>query len=260
MDRSTPYLLSGLAFSILLITAHLLLSQAEFYGNLLDILSTLSAAFAALALYRAHAASMRSSQPWVSFFYLALAMAMWTLAEGIWSFYEIVLGIDAPSASPADFFWLAGYVPFLYSLYLGFERAVPAAKTATAALLVFLVVGAGSFLYTKDIVAASDASLEENLINAGYVLGDTLLLSMMAALLISFLGGREFQPILLIFGFSLLLLAAGDIWYLRLAAYEEYTPSHPVTLFYVVSYVWLGIAGLMYAASGGKISRHLPRP
>jgi hypothetical protein len=39
------------------------------------------------------------------------------IAESVWAYYRIGVGIENPFPSIADAFWLAGYVPFAYHLF-----------------------------------------------------------------------------------------------------------------------------------------------
>jgi hypothetical protein len=52
---------------------------------------------------------------------LAVGLALWFIAEVIRSYYEVVIGIEMPTPSPADALWLIGYAPFMYYIFRMFR-------------------------------------------------------------------------------------------------------------------------------------------
>lgn len=52
---------------------------------------------------------------------LAIGLVLWFIAGVIWSYYQIVIGIEIPTLSPADALWLIGYVPFMYYIFRMFR-------------------------------------------------------------------------------------------------------------------------------------------
>jgi hypothetical protein len=52
---------------------------------------------------------------------LVIAMTLWSGAESIWAYSSIVLGIEMPYPSIADFFWLLGFVFLSYHYYYSFR-------------------------------------------------------------------------------------------------------------------------------------------
>ncbi len=52
---------------------------------------------------------------------LVIAMTLWSGAESIWAYSSIVLGIEMPYPSIADFFWLFGFVFLSYHYYYSFR-------------------------------------------------------------------------------------------------------------------------------------------
>ena len=52
---------------------------------------------------------------------LAIGLVFWFIAEVIWSYYEVVIGIKIPTPSPADALWLIGYAPFMYYIFRMFR-------------------------------------------------------------------------------------------------------------------------------------------
>ncbi len=50
-----------------------------------------------------------------------LGILLWTLAEIVWGYYEVILGIAIPYPSIADLFWLGGYVPLYLALSIAYR-------------------------------------------------------------------------------------------------------------------------------------------
>src|SRR5574342_254371 len=47
--------------------------------------------------------------------FFAVGILLWAVAEAVWAYYEVILALETPYPSAADFFWVLGYLP----LYLG---------------------------------------------------------------------------------------------------------------------------------------------
>jgi hypothetical protein len=52
---------------------------------------------------------------------LAIGLTCWFIAETIWSYEEIGLGVKNPFPSIADIFWLIGYAPLIYYIFKTFK-------------------------------------------------------------------------------------------------------------------------------------------
>ena len=48
---------------------------------------------------------------------LTIGIACWFVAEIIWTYQEIGMGIENPFPSVADIFWLIGYAPLIYYIF-----------------------------------------------------------------------------------------------------------------------------------------------
>jgi hypothetical protein len=48
---------------------------------------------------------------------LAAGLILWVIAESVWGYYELALGMGAHTTSIADVFWIFGYGPFAYHLF-----------------------------------------------------------------------------------------------------------------------------------------------
>ena len=55
-----------------------------------------------------------SKQIWRLIYY---SLMVWTVSDITWAFYEVVLGVQIPFPSLADFFWILGFIPFSIGLF-----------------------------------------------------------------------------------------------------------------------------------------------
>lgn len=131
---------------------------------------------------------------------LGLALAFWFIAETIWMYHELILGIETPTPSIADAFWLAGYIPFFYFL-LGILRNF-AGSSKSLLLPITLVSSIGLVLLGNIIFSISqsaDLTSEEGimtyLVNAAYPVGDMfLIVPALAAFIMLRKGKLTFTP------------------------------------------------------------------
>jgi hypothetical protein len=56
------------------------------------------------------------------FKWLLVALTLWFLGEFTYSFYQIVLNIDAPYPGVGEIFYLAGYAPLILFTYRSFKN------------------------------------------------------------------------------------------------------------------------------------------
>ena len=85
---------------------------------------------------------------------LAVGLAMWLIAESIWGYYEVVLGVESPFPSIADAFWLGAYGGLLYyvfSLYKFFGKGVRRYQLVG----VIGVIGIFAFFYLQSLISVS---------------------------------------------------------------------------------------------------------
>ena len=157
---------------------------------------------------------------------LLLGTACWFVGEFLWTFYEVIAGIELPEASMADVFWLVGYFFFAYysfKIYQYFSIVVN--KKHLFSVSVIAAIFIANVMYP--IVSSIDVSTEEEMLTAffriAYPIGDAMLIIPAVLLLITLRDGRiTFTPWLLI-SIALIITAAADILfsYLTLSELED---------------------------------------
>ncbi|MFH0885436.1 MAG: hypothetical protein V1861_07040 [Candidatus Micrarchaeota archaeon] len=246
MKHLWNYSLLGLAISLALYLPYHFLSDAPYFGDLADALLIATVSFGTLCAYRTYNSFERARDAEAeAFLFLTVGLALWLAAEVTWTFYEIVLSIDAPVPSVADTFWLVGYLPFTYGLYLVFEKVEFHKKAAAIAIVIYAVLGIILVPFLQDTIIKGDAGILSNLVNSAYVLLDAVLLALSVPLLVLAITspiGRAWALI----AFSILVGAIADIWFAQLNALDAYTPDHIVNYLYMLDYFWFGIGALLY--------------
>jgi len=199
----------------------------------------------------------------------ALGIVLWTLAEIIWGFYEVVLGRAIPYPSIADLFWLGGYVPLYLALSTGYRtfQARTSRQQMLAIALSILIFSAASiiFVIVPTLRSFDPAKLPESLTNVAYPLADSALVILTLIIIFALEKGR-FAFTWQLFGIGLIFSAIGDLTFSYATWNELYYPGNQLnflsgfidTLFNI-SYLTLGMAAYSYrllseTLSTGKIN------
>ena len=143
--------------------------------------------------------------------FLGVGLALFLIAEIIWSYYEIVLEIENPFPSIADALWLIGYGPLLYFVFKMY-RFFGASNSRTHQLFVS-VAGAVLLLYLiSGISQTADFTTQGRIvsfiISISYPTLDTILLIPAALIILNPMKG-ELTSIPWIF-LAILIMSVGD--------------------------------------------------
>jgi hypothetical protein len=137
---------------------------------------------------------------------LLTGWSLWMVAEFLWVVYGYLYP-EVPYPSPADFFWLIGYIPMGYALYSR-SREIPA-KTSLTQKISLWAISLTTILITVifiliPIIQSNDPSnWLESALNVMYPLFDLFLLIIVMRLIFIYGGGD--------YGFAWSLLTAGFI-------------------------------------------------
>jgi uncharacterized membrane protein SirB2 len=149
--------------------------------------------------------------------------ACWFVGEFLWTFYEVISGIELPEASMADVFWLAGYFFFAYYSFKTYQYfSVVVNKRHLFFVSVVTAIFIAYVMYP--IVSSINVTTEEEMLTAffriAYPIGDAMLIIPAVLLLITLRDGRvTFTPWLLI-SIALIITAAADILFSYLTLFE----------------------------------------
>lgn len=249
ISKKASYLATGCALSILLAALYYSPLQHSFPPAASDALTAVLALFATVAAYHSHVSLREAGDRWASrFLWMAVGLGMWVLGEAIWLAYGLASG-ELPAISIADVLWLAGYVPFAYGLYLTFSSLQLPKNAAFFAIIIYVLLTSASFAFLSNTIIDSLQPVEVNMVNIFYVLGDILLLELSIPLVLSYaMISRRIS--LLIIGLALAVGAMADATFFQLIQVAVPLASAATSFFYVMYYLWLGLASLVSVEEG----------
>lgn len=161
---------------------------------------------------------------------LLIGWLLWTVAEVMWAIYEYS-SQEVPYPSPADFFWLIGYIPLGLGLYLRLKE-LPVRPNARQRMILSVVSLAVTLLTVVfviiPIIQHNDPSRWlESVLNVVYSLADLFMLLLVLRLVFIYRGGD--------YGLSWNLIVAGfvlhslsNLIFSYANAFNLYYPDHKV--------------------------------
>jgi hypothetical protein len=229
IKRSRTKLIIGFIVATLAVNSIILLAgdatTQNYLGNILrPIVAAIATALALIVVLRQKLAGIFGR----SYAFLAGGLVLYLIAEILWGYFSIGLGIEVPFPSLADAFWLAAYAPFGYGLYSLFRLYSKQGKSQLKAVLVVsLSVAAFSAAYIAQLISVTDLNEPDaNIalaISIAYPVLDGILI--IPALLVIFSSGKGYLTSIpwifvswvftaiadSIFGFTAVMSLAGDI-------------------------------------------------
>ena len=216
--------------SIVFTSVLIILSPDDKKVIICDIIEPLAAAIAVglsvLVIYRQKTDGLMGK----AYTFLGVGLALFLIAEIIWSYYEIGLEIENPFPSIADALWLIGYGPLFYFVFKMY-RFFGASHSRThqlfvlvsgVAFVMFLIIGISQ---TADFT--TQVGIASFLISISYPILDTILL-IPAALIILNPAKGELTSIPWIF-LAVLIMSIGD---------STFAYSSNVTAFQSIGWIW----------------------
>lgn len=197
----------------------------NYFGNILrPIVAAIASGLSLIVLFRQKISGIFGR----SYALLACGLLLYFVAEILWGYYSIGLGIEVPFPSLADAFWLAAYAPFGYGLFSLSRLYSKHGKSRMKILAVMsLSVAAFSSYYILQLISVSDLTDPESAvalaISITYPILDGILL--VPALLVILSSGKGYLTSIpwifvswiftaiadSIFGFTAVTSIAGDI-------------------------------------------------
>lgn len=192
-----------------------------------------------LALTQSH--KIKEISKW-SLLFLTLSFTSSLAAEQTWNLYEHVLDID-PYPSIADLFYLSAPILMFVSLII-FLRPI-SHKIPKKNILFAITISA--LVLVPSIIITWDANIEDNPIEIAIALaypivGATLIIPAVIAILFSIQGEKNFFWLMIIIG--IIVIFTADTIFLFLVIDDSYEDGHPVDILWVAGYtIW---AFMMY--------------
>jgi hypothetical protein len=216
------FILAALAINALIVLAPDVETK-NYYGNLLRPIVAGVAMLAALTVVYRQGVSGIFGKAYAG---LAAGLVSYFIAEILWAYYSIGLGIEVPYPSLADAFWLAAYAPFGYGL---FKLSKLYSRRGNKNALVFVCIAVIGFAcyYIWQLISVTDLSGPDSTtglaIGIAYPILDAILI--IPAVLAVMSSGKGYLTAIpwifiswiltaiadAIFGFTAVVSIAGDI-------------------------------------------------
>lgn len=188
--------------------------------------------------------------------FFAVGILLWAVAEAVWAYYEVILALETPYPSAADFFWVLGYLP----LYLGLTARHktlgvtldPRRKLTILAFVAVLALITAYFVFSPIISEFDPQRLAESLLNVFYPAGDLVLL-IVTSLVFFAMGEGRFSLTWRFILSGFILTSVADLLFSYLSWYDLYHPNGSanvvsilVDFAYNLSYVLLSLGIYAY--------------
>jgi hypothetical protein len=227
--KARTALIASFVIATMAVNSLILLSgdaeNQNYLGNIIrPILAAIAAGFAVVIVIRQKVSGIFGR----SYAFLAGGLVLYLIAEILWAYFSIGLGVEVPFPSLADTFWLTAYAPFGYGLFslarLYTKQGVSHRK---GLVVVSLAVAAFSLAYVSQLISVSDLSDPDAAvalaISIAYPILDGILI--VPALLVILSAGKGYLTSIpwifvswiftaiadSIFGFTAIMSIAGDI-------------------------------------------------
>ncbi len=184
--------------------------------------------------------------------HFSVGMALWTLAEGIWLYYDYWQEIPLPYPSISDVFWALGYVPIIVGFWWQYQSlnvSVTMPRRIVLGLWTAVLLVVGAFFVHPLLAVANSGGIAPFFLDVVYMLLDIALLTALFWLVLALRGGKLAGAWRwMAFGFA--LLAASDVMFSVLTWHGLYYPEGETNFWsmatdyvYVMSYA-LAVLGL----------------
>jgi hypothetical protein len=250
MKKAQRNLIFGFIAITLVVNSIILLSgdvqsMNYFSDIMIPILAAVATGLAIIVVYRQKASGVFGR----SYAALAAGLGLFLVAEILWSYYSIGLGIEAPFPSLADAFWLAAYAPFGYGLFtLSKLYSYGRHKKSNKAFNVMsIAVAVFAMYYVMQVVSVSDLTSTDGatamIISVAYLILDMALI--IPALLAVMSAGRGYLTSIPWIFVSWIFTAAADGLF-GFTAVSSVAGEVPIwNVFFAAAYLSMG-AGLLW--------------
>ena len=253
MKKARRNFIVGLVVATLAVNSIILLAPDDdsksYYGDLVQpMVAAVATGLALVVVYRQKVSGIFGR----AYAALAAGLGLYFVAEILWAYYSVGLGIEVPFPSLADAFWLAGYVPFGYGLFtlsrLYSRRGRSGGRTHNKALVIMgISVAAFSCYYVVQLVSVSDFSTTDAtiavMIGIAYPIMDAILL--IPALLAIISAGRGYLTSVPWIFVSWLFTALADSLFGFTAVTSMAADVTIWNMFYVAAYLSMA-AGMLW--------------
>lgn len=146
---------------------------------------------------------------------LVIAMGLWSCAQSIWAYSQIMLQIEIPYPSIADFFWLLGFAFLTYHYYYSFKvwkqaKVVKLYSIIGAIIITSILIGNLIYLSLQSS-ADEEFNMVTTFVSNLYVVGEGVLLVPAIVILWSLSGRDIFLLHRVLLSLFIILNMLGDV-------------------------------------------------
>ena len=198
-----------------------------------------------------------------TYVYLCVGLALWFIAEILWTYYQIGLRINTPFPSIADAFWISGYA---FCIYFAFQRykhlKIHLDEYLVIIVLVFLAFVVNFIVSATSLLSSNEEHNYANLlISLAYPILDGILFLPSFLIFLRFYSQRQrglkIEPMFshwLLISIAAIFLLIGDSGFAYVVALDITTVIKEEwiwDMFYNVAYLSVSAASLLYVGFQG---------
>ena len=175
--------------------------------------------------------------------FLGAGMVLWTVAEWLFAYYDLA-GVET-FPSVADYFYIAGYVPFMLALAIKAKESLvkmDIRRVTAIAASVFLMITI-TLIFLVDPVLDSEYDAYGKALSLLYPILDIALVAFSIAIITAFWGGTVMPSGWIIVAGGMLVMTLADVIYSVVS--WNYADFAQVDLLWLLSYLMI-MAGALY--------------
>lgn len=209
-------------------------SYAELWSNTLNLVITSILLVACIVNNFKTGTRGKHGRAWMCF---TLAIAMWWIAERIWTLNELT---NTETLSYADLFWFGGYV---FYFIFGVMYLMPFASQISRKNIVIVSLVVLSVLMLVLYITKSNIGTFEEIAHTSYPVADSIMLiPSVLGIMLFFKGRMKFSVSLFFIG--MLSFVISDYGFMYFDCIGEYYTGHIVDIPYLMAYLIL-ISGII---------------
>ena len=237
------------AIFFIIVTSNMIAhSYAELWSNTLNLVITSILLVACIVNNFKTGTRGKHGRAWICF---TVAIAMWWIAERIWTLNELT---NTDTLSYADLFWFGGYVfYFIFGvMYLmPFASQISRKNIATVSLVVLMV------LILVVYTTKSNIDTFEEIAHISYPIIDSLMLiPSILGIMLFFKGRIKFSVSLFFIG--MLSFVISDYGFMYFDSIEEYYTGHIVDIPYLMAYLIFICGVIVNMNIWNRINKKMP--
>jgi hypothetical protein len=167
-------------FLVMIVISVFRIGGDEFVSGMFDYTAPVYAALTTLAVFWSWKTSSLKGIIRRIWGWLCLGLLIRTMAELMWIYYTIQFQKAMPYPTPADYFWIAGYVPMLLALIIrmrSFQVSLsPRQMTGQVVGNVVVIILGALIIYPNMILNMDPTRWQETSINVLYAVGNLLMI------------------------------------------------------------------------------------